>query len=844
MADVTVKQLADTVGTPTDRLLTQMHDAGLPHKAEEELVNDEQKQKLLAFLRTSHGDTPEAAKKITLKRKETGTLKAGQGRTGRNVTVEVRRKRVYVKREEEAEQAGEVEPSQLEIETQKIHDEELARAAAEEQERNIEAERKAEVERKAEEERLAAEAQATELKKQQEEAQSKEQKPEPEAKKMSAADVQAKEQAQERGGKRTKSKEKERRPGEAAGGGGKGRRRELSLKSERRGKRKQSHRQAPLRVDQQGGEFKPTEFITREVEIGEVNAVGDIAQGMAVKAGEVIKTLMGMGVMATINQTLDLDTATLVVEEMGHKVKVVSEHALEEQHVASLQIEGDTVTRAPVVTVMGHVDHGKTSLLDYIRNTRVTSGEAGGITQHIGAYSVETKAGTVTFIDTPGHAAFTAMRARGARVTDIVILVVAADDGVMPQTEEAIQHAKAAGVPMIVAINKVDLENSDPDRVTNELSVKEVVPEEWGGDTQFIKVSAITGEGVDSLLEAILLQAEVMELAALEEAPGQGVVIESRLDRGRGPVATLLVQNGSLTQGDIVIAGETYGRVRAMLDDEGNPASIAGPSQPIEMLGLNGTPAAGDDFSVVGDEKSARELAEFRSDKSIENRQAAQQAAKMDNMFANMVEGQKRILKVVVKADVRGSLEAIIQALADIGNDEVGVQVLGSGVGGISGSDATMAVTYGAVVFGFNVRADKTAKATLEKENVELRYYRIIYELLDDVKAVLSGMLSPELREEIVGVAEVRDVFKSPRFGAIAGCMVTDGSVQRNKPIRVLRDNVVIYEGELESLRRFKDDVNDVRSGTECGIGVRNYNDVRPGDQIEVYDAKEIARAL
>jgi translation initiation factor IF-2 len=844
MADVTVKQLADTVGTPTDRLLTQMHDAGLPHKAEEELVNDEQKQKLLAFLRTSHGDTPEAAKKITLKRKETGTLKAGQGRTGRNVTVEVRRKRVYVKREEEAEQAGEVEPSQLEIETQKNHDEELARAAAEEQERNIEAERKAEVERKAEEERLAAEAQATELKKQQEEAQSKEQKPEPEAKKMSAADVQAKEQAQERGGKRTKSKEKERRPGEAAGGGGKGRRRELSLKSERRGKRKQSHRQAPLRVDQQGGEFKPTEFITREVEIGEVNAVGDIAQGMAVKAGEVIKTLMGMGVMATINQTLDLDTATLVVEEMGHKVKVVSEHALEEQHVASLQIEGDTVTRAPVVTVMGHVDHGKTSLLDYIRNTRVTSGEAGGITQHIGAYSVETKAGTVTFIDTPGHAAFTAMRARGARVTDIVILVVAADDGVMPQTEEAIQHAKAAGVPMIVAINKVDLENSDPDRVTNELSVKEVVPEEWGGDTQFIKVSAITGEGVDSLLEAILLQAEVMELAALEEAPGQGVVIESRLDRGRGPVATLLVQNGSLTQGDIVIAGETYGRVRAMLDDEGNPASIAGPSQPIEMLGLNGTPAAGDDFSVVGDEKSARELAEFRSDKSIENRQAAQQAAKMDNMFANMVEGQKRILKVVVKADVRGSLEAIIQALADIGNDEVGVQVLGSGVGGISGSDATMAVTYGAVVFGFNVRADKTAKATLEKENVELRYYRIIYELLDDVKAVLSGMLSPELREEIVGVAEVRDVFKSPRFGAIAGCMVTDGSVQRNKPIRVLRDNVVIYEGELESLRRFKDDVNDVRSGTECGIGVRNYNDVRPGDQIEVYDAKEIARAL
>ena len=847
MADVTVKQLADTVSTPTDRLLTQMHDAGLPHKAEDELVNDEQKQKLLAFLRTSHGDKPEAASKITLKRKETGTLKAGQGRTGRNVTVEVRRKRTYVKREEEeTEQTGVAEPSQLEVETQKIHEEEVARAAAEERERNLEAERKAEVERKAEEERLAAEAQAAELKKQQEQAQSKEQKPEPEAKKMSAADVQAKEQAQERGGKRSKGKEKEqRRPGEAAGGGAKGRRRELSLKSERRGKRKQSsHRQAPLQVDQQGGEFKPTDFITREVEIGEVNSVADIAQGMAVKAGEVIKTLMGMGVMATINQALDLDTATLVVEEMGHKVKIVSEHALEEQHVASLQMEGDTVTRSPVVTVMGHVDHGKTSLLDYIRDTRVTSGEAGGITQHIGAYSVETKGGAVTFIDTPGHAAFTAMRARGARATDIVILVVAADDGVMPQTEEAIQHAKAAGVPMIVAINKIDLENSDADRVTNELSAKEVVPEEWGGDTQFIKVSAITGEGVESLLEAILLQAEVMELAALEEAPGQGVVIESRLDRGRGPVATLLVQNGSLKQGDIVIAGETYGRVRAMLDEAGKPAISAGPSQPIEMLGLNGTPAAGDDFSVVGDEKSARELAEFRSDKSQENRQAAQQAAKMDNMFANMVEGQKRILKVVIKADVRGSLEAIIQALAEIGNDEVGVQVLGSGVGGISGSDATMAVTYGAVVFGFNVRADKVAKATLEKEGVELRYYSIIYELLDDVKAVLSGMLSPELREEIVGIAEVRDVFKSPRFGAIAGCMVTDGSVQRNKSIRVLRENVVIYEGELESLRRFKEDVNDVRSGTECGIGVRNYNDVRPGDQIEVFDAKEVARAL
>lgn len=846
MADVTVKQLADTVDTPTDRLLTQMGEAGLPHTVENELVNDEQKQTLLAHLKRSHGESDEVTKKITLKRKSTGTLKAGQGRAGRNVMVEVRRKRTYVKRaeEEETEIPAVAEPSHLEVETQKIREQELARVAAEERERNVEVERKADLERRVEEEALA-EAERLAQAQREEEAKARETEPKAEAPmvELSAADVQAKEQAQERGGKRSKTKEKERRSG-GDFGDGKNRRRELSLKSERRTKRKQSHRQAPLQVDQQGGEFKPTDFIKREVEIGELNSVGELSQSMAVKVSEVIKTLIGMGVMATINQTLDQDTATLLVEEMGHKVRVVSEDALEERHVASLKIEGDTTTRAPVVTVMGHVDHGKTSLLDYIRKTRVTSGEAGGITQHIGAYSVETVAGAVTFIDTPGHAAFTAMRARGAQVTDIVILVVAADDGVMPQTAEAIQHAKAAQVPMIVAINKIDLENADPDRVTHELSAKEVVPEEWGGDTQFIKVSAQTGEGIDSLLEAILLQSEVMELAAIDEAPGQGVVIESRLDRGRGSVATLLVQNGTLKQGDIVIAGETFGRVRAMLDAQSQPTQQAGPSQPVEMLGLNGTPAAGDDFSVVGDEKSARELAEFRSDKSQEHKHALQQATKLENMFANMGEGEKRILKLVVKADVRGSLEAIIQALANLGNDEVGVQILGSGVGGISGSDATMAATYGAAVFGFNVRADKAAKAALEKEGIDLRYYSIIYELLDDVNAVLSGMLSPELREEIIGTAEVRDVFRSPRYGAIAGCMVVEGSVYRNKPIRVLRDNVVVYEGELESLRRFKDDVSDVRSGTECGIGVRNYNDVRPGDQIEVYDSKEIAREL
>ena len=854
MADQTVKQLADTVKTPTDRLLRQMQEAGLPHTSEDETVTEEQKQALLAHLKASHGASADAPKKITLKRKSTATLKGSQGRAGRNVTVEVRRKRTYVKAGEgagdapvaEAEPVTEQAPSQSELEAQRIRDEETRRKEAEEQARQAEVERKAELERRAEEERLQAEEEARLAA----EAASAQQAAEADAKTAAApqdpaaaaAELQAKEQAEQRGGKRAKGREKERRD-EGFGDGKKGRR-ELSLKSERRTRRKAPQRQAPLQVDQQGGEFKPTEFISREVEVGELNAIGDLAQGMAVKSGEVIKTLMGMGVMATINQTIDQDTATLLVEEMGHKVKIVSEDALEEKFVASLNIEGESVSRAPVVTVMGHVDHGKTSLLDYIRETRVTSGEAGGITQHIGAYRVDTPNGEITFIDTPGHAAFTAMRARGAKVTDIVILVVAADDGVMPQTEEAIQHAKAAEVPIIVAINKCDLEAADPDRVTNELAAKDVVPEDWGGDTQFIKVSAHTGEGVTELLEAINLQAEIMELQAIEDAPGQGVVIESRLDRGRGPVATVLVQNGQLKQGDIIIAGESYGRVRAMLDDQGNATEAAGPSYPVEVLGLNGTPLAGDDFSVASDERTARELAEFRKDKSTERHQAMQQAAKMENMFANMAEGEKGIMKLVVKADVRGSLEAIVQALGELGNEEVGVQVLGSGVGGISGSDATMAVTYGAVVIGFNVRADKAAKTLLEREGIDLRYYSVIYELIDDVKAALSGMLTPELREEIVGTAEVRDVFRSPRFGDIAGCMVVEGTVFRNKPIRVLRDNVVIYEGELESLRRFKDDVNEVRAGTECGIGVRNYNDVRVGDMIEVYDAKEVARQL
>jgi translation initiation factor IF-2 len=840
MAEVTVKQLADAVGAPVDRLLTQMQQAGLSHKSEDQSVSEQEKQTLLAYLKGDKGDASKPAGKITLKRKSTGTLKSGQGRAGRNVTVEVRRKRTYVKRSEAAPEAGaeaqDPVVSQSELEAQRIHEEERARQEAEEQARIAEADRKAEAERRVEEEKRKQE----ELERQQQEQRAANEKKtsQPASAPMSAADIQAKEQSEQRGGKRSRGRERSTASPE------KGRRRELSLKSERRTKRRAPQRDVALKVDQQGGEFKPEEFISREVEVGEVITVGQLASGMAVKAGEVIKALMGLGVMATINQAVDQDTATLVVEEMGHRIKFVSEDVLEEQLEASLVIEGETTSRAPVVTVMGHVDHGKTSLLDHIRNARVTSGEAGGITQHIGAYSVDTPNGEITFIDTPGHAAFTSMRARGAKVTDIVILVVAADDGVMPQTEEAIQHAKAAEVPVIVAINKMDLEGADPDRVTNELASKELVPEAWGGDVQFKQVSAMTGEGMDGLLEAISLQAELLELTAINEAPAQGVVVESRLDRGRGPVATVLVQNGKLKQGDIVIAGEFYGRVRAMLDDTGANAKEAGPSQPIELLGLNGTPGAGDDFAVAADERSARELAEFRRDKMQERIQATQQAAKLDNMFANMIEGEKRILKLVVKTDVRGSLEAIVQAMSEVGNDEVAVQVLGSGVGGISESDATMAATYGATVFGFNVRADKTAKTLLEREGVELRYYSVIYELIDDVKAALSGMLSPEIREEIVGTAEVRDVFRSPRFGQIAGCMVIEGTVHRNKPIRVLRDNVVIYEGELESLRRFKDDVADVRNGTECGIGVRNYNDVRAGDLIEVFDTKEIARSL
>ena len=590
---------------------------------------------------------------------------------------------------------------------------------------------------------------------------------------------------------------------------------------------------------------KPVQAVKQDVVIGETITVAELANKMATKATEIIKAMMKMGEMVTINQVLDQETAQLVAEELGHKVILRNENELEEEVLGDRDVNAEKVTRAPVVTIMGHVDHGKTSLLDYIRKAKVAAGEAGGITQHIGAYHVEMDDGKmITFLDTPGHAAFTSMRARGAKATDIVVLVVAADDGVMPQTIEAIQHAKAAGAPLVVAVNKIDKPEANPDRVEQELLQHEVISEKFGGDVQFVPVSAKKGTGIDDLLDAILLQSEVLELTAVKDGMASGVVIESYLDKGRGPVATILVQSGTLRKGDIVLCGFEYGRVRAMRDENGKEIDEAGPSIPVEVLGLSGVPAAGDEATVVRDEKKAREVALHRQGKFREVKLARQQKAKLENMFSNMTEGDVAELNIIVKADVQGSVEAIIQSLQDLSTDEVKVKVVGSGVGGISETDATLAAASNAIMVGFNVRADASARRIIEAENIDLRYYSIIYELLNDVKAAMSGMLQPEFKQEIIGLAEVRDVFKHPKFGAIAGCMVTEGVVKRNNPIRVLRDNVVIFEGELESLRRFKDDVAEVRNGMECGIGVKNYNDVKVGDQIEVFEVVEIKRSI
>lgn len=875
MAQVTVQQLAEVVGASVDRLLTQMKDAGLPHLEAEQVVSDEDKQTLLAYLKRSHGEENDAPKRIVLKRKTVSTLKASGSQSKRTVNVEVRKKRTYIKRETddanpqeeleavveetpvvepeivaEAEPAAEEEviaeaeaataaPSDEPIDRANLDPEELRQQAAlKRQQREAEenAERTAMLARKAEEARKLAEVAKA---------------PEETETKSREARPKRLHEAPKAEPERKKKPGRGERPG--LQGRGKQRGHNLSLNQieaadggtmRRRGGRKKSVAKTHEEHGRHGFEM-PTEQKKAEVALGDAIAVGDLAGQMSVKAGEIIKELMKLGVMANINQMIDQDTAILVVEELGHPYRIVSDDMLEDELEETLALhEGENEPRAPVVTVMGHVDHGKTSLLDYIRKAQVAEGEAGGITQHIGAYHVETDHGMISFLDTPGHAAFTAMRARGAKSTDIVILVVAADDGVMPQTEEAVLHARAAEVPLIVAVNKMDKEGADPDRVRNELAAKDVIPEDWGGDTQFVNVSALTGDGVAELLDAVLLQAELLELQAPRDVPAQGIVIESRLDKGRGAVASLLVQSGALRQGDIVLAGLQAGRVRAMLDENGNPITEAGPSIPVEILGLDGTPDAGDPFAVVENEKRAREIAEARQLKLRDSKLQRQQAAKLDNMFESMTAGEKQTLNVVVKADVRGSLEAIQSALLDLGNDEVKVNIVSGGVGGIAETDVTLALTTDAVIFGFNVRADNAARKLVEDEGLDMRYYNVIYNLIDDVKAALVGMLAPELREEIVGIAEVRDVFSSPKFGQIAGCMVTEGTVYRSKPIRVLRDNVVIYEGELESLRRFKDDASEVRAGTECGIGVKNYTDVKVGDLIEVFEVKEIARTL
>jgi len=812
-----------------------MCEAGLPHTSAEQVVTDNEKQALLAHLKSSHGaNKAEQPRKITLQRKTTSTLRVAGSKS---ISVEVRKKKVFVERSAEeiaAEKKREMD-EKLAAETAKRQADNDARREA-----SVAAQAASQAAAAAEAPVVAAVASAPEA-------------PSAPVSVVAAAPVEERKKDELRRPDKPRNEDAERRD-----------RKNTAHRPSVQAKEKvPAPRVAPRTTDEESDSFRrggrgksklkkrnqhgfqsPTGPVVRDVSIGETITVGDLAQQMSVKAAEVIKFMFKMGTPVTINQVLDQETAQLIAEELGHNVKLVSDTALEDQLAESLKFEGETFSRAPVVTVMGHVDHGKTSLLDYIRRAKVAAGEAGGITQHIGAYHVETERGMVTFLDTPGHAAFTSMRARGAKATDIVILVVAADDGVMPQTIEAVQHAKAADVPLVVAVNKIDKPGADLDRIRSELSVHGVTSEEWGGDTPFVSVSAKVGTGVDELLEAVLLQAEILELKATPSAPGRGVVVESRLDKGRGPVATVLVQDGTLRQGDMVLVGSNYGRIRAMLDENGKAIKEAGPSIPVEILGLDGTPEAGDELSVVADEKKAREVALFRQGKFREVKLARAHAGKLENIFETMGQEEKKTLNIVLKSDVRGSLEALQGALSGLGNDEVQVAVVGGGVGGITESDANLALASKAVLFGFNVRADAGARKIVEQEGLDMRYYNVIYDIIEDVKKALTGMLGSDVRENILGIAEVRDVFRSPKFGAIAGCMVVEGTVHRNRPIRVLRDDVVIFEGELESLRRFKDDASEVRNGMECGIGVKSYNDVKVGDKIEVFEKVQVARSL
>jgi translation initiation factor IF-2 len=892
VSEVTVKQLAEVVGTPVDRLLQQLAEAGLQKDSVEDSVSDDEKMRLLEFLRRSHGKAG-VGKSVTLKRKSVSELKlpgvtgraaGARGAPSKTVSVEVRKKRTYakpgadqsgddpqtrsmmaaereaLKREAEDRRRLEDESRQRMAEENRKADEETRRIT-EENRRKAEIDAAARREANAEEEKRRVEAEKNkprvEVQQAKKPAETAKGKPAAARKdsKPEAAAVATRADVEVEAAKAGKTDKKARKSKDSGkddrSRSGRYGREELHVDSRKSGLRKRKPKQifqssgGSSGMERKHGFEMPTAPIVRDVKIPENISVGDLAQQMAIKAGELIKALMGLGVMATINQVLDQDTAVLVVEELGHK-PVLVDSATTEQELTTYQIEyaAEPVSRAPVVTIMGHVDHGKTSLLDYIRRSKVAAGEAGGITQHIGAYHVKTGKGMITFLDTPGHAAFTAMRARGAQATDIVVLVVAADDGVMPQTIEAIQHAKAAKVPLIVAVNKMDKPDADADRVKQELSKHEVIAEDWGGDTMFVPVSALKGDGVDNLLDRIVLQAEVMELKAVNEGPATGVIIESSLDKGRGPVATVLVQAGKLNRGDVILSGKEFGRVRAMFDESGKQIQSAGPSIPVVVLGLSGAPRAGDDVVAALDERKAREIAEIRQAKSRDIKLASQQAAKLDDAFSQMKEGEISSVVLLVKADVQGSAEALNESLTRLSTDEAKVHIIASGVGGVSESDINLALTSKAMVIAFNVRADAVARKQIADGGVDIKYYSVIYEVIDDVKKLLSGMLEPEIREQFIGLAEVRDVFKSSQFGAVAGCLVVDGVVKRDQPIRVLRDNVVVYQGELESLRRFKDDVKEVRAGTECGIAVKNYNDVRPGDQIEVFERITIERTL
>ncbi len=847
MADVTVKQLATAVGVPVERLLTQIKEAGLPIHEEAQVINQEQKKILLSFLKTSGASGQSLSpERITLKRKSVSQVVSSDSHGQKMVNIEVRKKRVYVKNPSVLEN---IEPEQIDA----AHSEEEILDIGELQNSALDANvdvASNTVENPPQEviTDSVPDLQATIVEtleavadKPKTEAVASKEKP---SKKKTTGTV---EETEDKNAYRGKGKKKathhvaaiidDSSEQEAYSSG-----RRFKPKKRKSAEKSDKYREAEESLKH--GFAMPTAPAVHEVTIPETITVADLAKRMSVKAADLIKTLMAMGVMATINQVLDQETGVLAVEEMGHVAKPLMDNAIEDALDASLHHTLELKPRAPVVTIMGHVDHGKTSLLDFIRRTKVAAGEAGGITQHIGAYHVTTGRGEITFLDTPGHAAFTAMRARGAQATDLVILIVAADDGVKPQTIEAVQHAKAAKVPIIVAINKMDKPGVDPERVMNELSNYGVISEAWGGDTMFIPISAKTGLGIDELLDSIVLQAELLELKATHEGVAKGVVIESRLDKGRGPVATILVQRGTLNRGDIILAGFQYGRVRALIDDQGHPLEKAGPSIPVEVLGLSAVPHAGDDVIVVLDEKKAREVALFRQGKFRDVQMAKRTKGSLEGMFENLNSGQNQVLNIVLKADVQGSIEAISDALCKLATDEVSVAIISSGVGGITESDIHLAIASHAIVIGFNVRADATGRRLAENENVLLQYYSVIYDIVDNIKSAMSGLLSPQIREQIVGTCEVREVFRSPKLGAIAGCMVIEGVVKRNLPIRVLRQNVVIYEGTLESLRRFKEDAAEVRQGFECGVGVKNYNDVKAGDLIEAYEKIEERRVL